>query len=123
MQAKQMAKMVADAKTNQAAGDAFFAKNAKAPGVQTTASGLQYQVITQGTGAKPTVTDTVRVQYKGTLLDGKTFDSSYVRGEPASFPGALRPNVAANAPSDQTQSSLITARSRPWVGIPFNRRR
>ncbi len=86
MQAKQMAKMIADAKTNQAAGDAFFAKNAKVPGVQTTASGLQYQVITQGTGAKPTATDTVKVQYKGTLLDGKTFDSSYDRGEPASFP-------------------------------------
>jgi len=86
MQAKQMAKMVADAKTNQAAGEAFLAKNAKIPGVQTTASGLQYQVLTEGKGAKPVATDTVRVHYKGTLLDGKTFDSSYDRGEPATFP-------------------------------------
>jgi FKBP-type peptidyl-prolyl cis-trans isomerase FkpA len=86
MQAKQIAKMMADAKTNQAAGEAFLAKNAKAPGVHTTASGLQYQVITEGKGPKPKLTDTVSVNYKGTLLDGKTFDSSYDRGEPASFP-------------------------------------
>ena len=86
MQAKQMAKMEEDAKKNIAAGDAFLAKNAKAPGVQTTASGLQYQVLTQGTGAKPQPTDMVRVNYKGMLLDGKTFDSSYDRGEPATFP-------------------------------------
>ncbi len=86
MQAKQMAKMVADAKTNQTAGEAFLAKNAKTPGVQTTASGLEYQVLTEGKGAKPVATDTVRVHYKGTLLDGKTFDSSYDRGEPATFP-------------------------------------
>ena len=86
MQAKQIAKMMADAKTNLAQGDAFLAKNAKAPGVQTTASGLQYQVITEGKGAKPQPTDVVKVNYKGTLLDGKTFDSSYDRGEPATFP-------------------------------------
>jgi FKBP-type peptidyl-prolyl cis-trans isomerase FkpA/FKBP-type peptidyl-prolyl cis-trans isomerase FklB len=85
MQAKQIAKMMADAKTNLAQGDAFLAKNAKAPGVQTTASGLQYQVITEGKGPKPQPTDVVRVNYKGTLLDGKTFDSSYDRGEPATF--------------------------------------
>ncbi len=86
MQAQQMAKMIADARTNLAAGEAFFAQNAKKPGVQTTASGLQYQVLTQGKGAKPQPTDTVRVHYKGTLLDGKTFDSSYDRNEPATFP-------------------------------------
>jgi FKBP-type peptidyl-prolyl cis-trans isomerase FkpA/FKBP-type peptidyl-prolyl cis-trans isomerase FklB len=86
MQAQQMAKMIADARTNLAAGDAFLAQNAKKPGVQTTASGLQYQVLTEGKGAKPQATDTVRVHYKGTLLDGKTFDSSYDRGEPATFP-------------------------------------
>jgi len=86
MQAKQVAKMMADAKANLAQGDAFLAKNAKAPGVQTTASGLQYQVITEGNGAKPQPTDIVKVNYKGTLLDGKTFDSSYDRGEPATFP-------------------------------------
>jgi len=86
MQAKQIAKMEEDAKKNIAAGDAFLAQNAKKPGVQTTASGLQYQVLTQGTGAKPQPTDMVRVNYKGMLLDGKTFDSSYDRGEPATFP-------------------------------------
>jgi len=86
MQAKQIAKMMADARTNLAAGEAFLAKNAKVPGVKTTPSGLQYQVITEGTGAKPKATDVVRVNYKGSLLDGKTFDSSYDRGEPATFP-------------------------------------
>ena len=86
MQAKQIAKMMADARTNLAAGEAFFAKNAKVPGVQTTPSGLQFQVVTQGKGAKPKPTDVVRVNYKGSLLDGKTFDSSYERGEPATFP-------------------------------------
>lgn len=86
MQAKQIAKMAADARANEAAGAAFLAKNTKAPDVQTTPSGLQYQVLTQGKGAKPQATDTVRVNYKGTLLDGKTFDSSYDRNEPATFP-------------------------------------
>ncbi|MFL6591518.1 MAG: FKBP-type peptidyl-prolyl cis-trans isomerase [Luteimonas sp.] len=86
MQAKQIAKMMADARTNLAAGEAFFAKNAKVAGVKTTASGLQYQVITEGSGPRPKPTDVVRVNYKGTLLDGKTFDSSYDRHEPATFP-------------------------------------
>ena len=54
--------------------------------VQTTASGLQYEVITQGTGAKPKATDTVVVHYRGTFMDGKEFDSSYKRMEPISFP-------------------------------------
>ena len=86
MQAKQIAKMMADAKNNLAAGRAFLAKNAKRPACRRTASGLQYQVITEGTGAKPQATDVVKVNYKGMLLDGKTFDSSYDRGEPATFP-------------------------------------
>ena len=86
MQAKQLAKMMEDSKKNLAAGDTFLAQNGKRPGVQTTASGLQYQVLTEGKGPKPKPTDTVRVNYKGMLLDGKTFDSSYDRGEPATFP-------------------------------------
>jgi FKBP-type peptidyl-prolyl cis-trans isomerase FkpA len=85
MQAQQMAKMMAEARTNLDQGAAFLAKNAKAPGVQTTPSGLEYQVITQGTGPKPQQSDTVRVNYTGTLLDGKKFDSSYDHGEPATF--------------------------------------
>ena len=86
IQAKQIAKMMADAKKNLADGAAFLAANAKKPGVQTTASGLQYQVITEGKGVKPQLTDLVRVNYKGSLLDGKTFDSTYDRGEPAVIP-------------------------------------
>lgn len=85
MQAQQIAKMMTQAKENQAKGQAFLAENAKKPGVQTTASGLQYQVITEGKGPKPSSTDTVRAHYKGTLLDGTEFDSSYERGEPATF--------------------------------------
>ena len=86
MQAKQIAKMMADAKNNLEAGQKFFVENGKKPGVKTTASGLQYQVLTEGKGAKPQPSDIVKVNYKGTLLDGKTFDSSYDRGEPATFP-------------------------------------
>lgn len=86
MQAKQIAKAMAEAKTNLEKGQKALAENGKKPGVTTTASGLQYQVITEGKGAKPGATDGVKVHYKGTLLDGKTFDSSYDRGEPAVMP-------------------------------------
>jgi FKBP-type peptidyl-prolyl cis-trans isomerase FklB len=68
------------------AGKAYLAANAKKPGVTTTASGLQYRIVTPGTGKTPVPTDTVTVHYKGTLVDGTEFDSSYTRGEPASFP-------------------------------------
>jgi FKBP-type peptidyl-prolyl cis-trans isomerase FkpA len=83
MQAKQIAKMMADAKKNLTEGEAFLAANAKKPGVQTTASGLQYQVISEGKGPKPKASDLVRVNYKGMLTDGKVFDSTETRGEPA----------------------------------------
>lgn len=66
-------------------GDKFLAENKTKEGVITTESGLQYKVITEGTGAKPTATDNVKVHYKGTLLDGTVFDSSIERGEPAQF--------------------------------------
>ena len=72
---------------NKAAGTAFLADNAKKPNIKTTASGLQYEVLTQGKGTvSPTASDIVTVHYKGTTLDGAEFDSSYSRGEPASFP-------------------------------------
>ncbi|MEZ5583788.1 MAG: FKBP-type peptidyl-prolyl cis-trans isomerase [Candidatus Competibacteraceae bacterium] len=71
---------------NRTEGDAFLAKNKDAEGVVTTDSGLQYQVIKEGDGAKPKATDQVTVNYKGTLLDGTEFDSSYKRGQPATFP-------------------------------------
>ena len=67
-------------------GEAFLAENAKKEGVKTTASGLQYKVLKEGTGKSPKDTDTVQVHYKGTLLDGTEFDSSIKRGQPAEFP-------------------------------------
>ena len=70
---------------NKAAGEKFLAENAKKEGVKTTESGLQYKVIKEGKGAIPTGTSTVKVHYKGTLIDGKEFDSSIKRGEPTSF--------------------------------------
>ncbi len=66
-------------------GNAFLEKNKAREGVTTTESGLQYEVITAGTGEKPTATDQVRVHYHGTLIDGKVFDSSVDRGEPVVF--------------------------------------
>jgi FKBP-type peptidyl-prolyl cis-trans isomerase FkpA len=66
--------------------ESFLADNAKREGVQTTESGLQYEVLRDGSGPKPHVTDTVTVNYKGTLIDGTVFDSSYDRGQPATFP-------------------------------------
>jgi len=71
---------------NKKAGEAFLARNKGAKGVKTTASGLQYKVIKAGKGKKPTAGDTVTVNYRGTLIDGTEFDSSYKRNQPASFP-------------------------------------
>jgi FKBP-type peptidyl-prolyl cis-trans isomerase len=64
----------------------FLAENSQKEGIITTASGLQYEVISEGTGARPQITDTVRVNYEGSLIDGQMFDSSYQRGEPTEFP-------------------------------------
>jgi len=69
----------------RAEGEAFLAENKKRPSIVTTASGLQYEVITEGTGQQPNASDTVRCHYEGTLIDGTVFDSSYQRGEPAEF--------------------------------------
>ena len=71
---------------NGADGEKFLAENKKKEGVKTTASGLQYKVIKEGTGAQPKETDTVVANYRGTLIDGTEFDSSYKRGQPATFP-------------------------------------
>ena len=71
---------------NRLAGEQFLKLNAKQDSVQTTASGLQYKVITMGTGEKPQKTDRVKVDYEGRLIDGTVFDSSYKRGKPATFP-------------------------------------
>ena len=83
--AAQQAKQQESAGKNKTEGEAFLAKNKSKAGVKTTASGLQYEVITQGKGPKPAATDQVKVHYVGTLLDGTKFDSSVDRGEPATF--------------------------------------
>ena len=70
----------------KAEGEKFLAENAKREGVKTTASGLQYEILEATIGMKPKATDTVKVHYEGTLIDGTVFDSSYRRGEPISFP-------------------------------------
>jgi FKBP-type peptidyl-prolyl cis-trans isomerase FkpA/FKBP-type peptidyl-prolyl cis-trans isomerase FklB len=85
MRAEQTAKVKAEAEKNKAAGEKFLADNKGKPGVKTTASGLQYVVLKQGTGKKPAATDKVKVHYLGTLIDGTKFDSSYDRNAPAEF--------------------------------------
>lgn len=74
------------AEANKKAGEEFMAENAKKDNVTTTESGLQYEEVVAGTGAQPTAEDTVKVHYRGTLIDGTEFDSSYSRNEPVSFP-------------------------------------
>ena len=88
MTAKMESKQKTDADKNVKDGEAFLAANAKKDGVKTTASGLQYKVLKpgDGKGKMPKATDTVKVHYHGTLLDGSVFDSSVERGEPISFP-------------------------------------
>jgi FKBP-type peptidyl-prolyl cis-trans isomerase len=71
---------------NKSKGEKFLADNKNKPGVKTTPSGLQYTVISEGTGPKPTASSTVKVHYTGKLIDGTTFDSSVDRGEPIEFP-------------------------------------
>ena len=86
LQAKRVAEQKAAADKNKKEGETFLAANKSKPGVKTTASGLQYLVEKEGTGAKPKATDTVKVNYLGTKIDGTKFDSSYDRGQPATFP-------------------------------------
>jgi FKBP-type peptidyl-prolyl cis-trans isomerase FklB len=83
--AAQNQKNTAQAEKNLAEGKVFLSENAKKAGVKTLPSGLQYKVIKEGTGATPKETDTVKVHYRGTLIDGTEFDSSYSRGTPATF--------------------------------------
>ncbi len=86
MRTRQMDRGRELAVTNAREGEAFLAENGKKKGVQTLPSGLQYKVVRQGKGAKPKGTDTVQTHYEGRLIDGTVFDSSYARGEPATFP-------------------------------------
>jgi FKBP-type peptidyl-prolyl cis-trans isomerase len=77
--------LAAETEGNKMKGATYLEENAKKEGVIVTESGLQYSVVTQGDGAKPAATDQVTVHYRGTLIDGTEFDSSYSRGEPATF--------------------------------------
>ncbi|MGE3310417.1 MAG: FKBP-type peptidyl-prolyl cis-trans isomerase [Limisphaerales bacterium] len=85
-QARYQAKLAEDGAKNKEAGDKFLEANKSKDGVKTTPSGLQYKVISMTEGAKPTAADKVTVHYTGTLIDGKKFDSSLDRGQPATFP-------------------------------------
>jgi FKBP-type peptidyl-prolyl cis-trans isomerase FklB len=86
MEKKETEKNMAIGEENKKEGDAFLVQNKTKEGIKTTASGLQYKIITAGTGPKPALTDTVTTHYRGTLIDGTEFDSSYKRNEPVSFP-------------------------------------
>jgi FKBP-type peptidyl-prolyl cis-trans isomerase len=86
LQAKAQEKAMKESGVNMEKGKKFLDENKKKPGVKTTQSGLQYEVLKEGTGATPKATDKVKVHYHGTLLDGKVFDSSVQRGEPVEFP-------------------------------------
>jgi FKBP-type peptidyl-prolyl cis-trans isomerase FkpA/FKBP-type peptidyl-prolyl cis-trans isomerase FklB len=114
LQAKRAAETQAAAGKNKAEGEAFLAKNKSVAGVKTTASGLQYKVEKEGTGPKPALTDTVKVHYTGTLLDGTKFDSSVDRGEPAQF--------ALNAviPGWTEALQLMNVGSKYTLWIPSN---
>lgn len=85
-QRKAQQQQMKDAEENQKKGEEFLAENREKEGIQETESGLQYEVLEEGSGESPDSTDEVRVNYEGTLLDGTVFDSSYERGEPVSFP-------------------------------------
>lgn len=99
---------------NAKEGAAFLAQNKTKEGVKTTASGLEYKVVKEGTGATPTAQDTVTAHYRGTLLDGTEFDSSYKRGEPASFP------VSGVIPGWTEMLQLMKVGSKVIVWIPSN---
>jgi FKBP-type peptidyl-prolyl cis-trans isomerase FklB len=86
MQAKMAAEMEEMATKGQAEGEAFLAENAKQEGVVVTESGLQYKILEPGEGSSPGADDVATVHYRGTLIDGTQFDSSYDRGQPATFP-------------------------------------
>ena len=83
---KQAAKAQSEGSANKTEGEAFLAANKTKEGVMTTPSGLQYKILKAGTGPKPTATDTVVCNYRGTLINGTEFDSSYKRGQPLTFP-------------------------------------
>ena len=85
LEERQQAEAAERGKAAKGEGEAFLAENKKRTGVMTTPSGLQYEIVKEGTGRQPKASDTVRCHYEGTLIDGTVFDSSYRRGMPAEF--------------------------------------
>jgi FKBP-type peptidyl-prolyl cis-trans isomerase FklB len=126
---KDQATMETNPSIKSDAGETFLAENAKKEGVKTTASGLQYKVIKSGTGESPKLTDTVKVHYHGTLINGTVFDSSVQRGQPISFPvgGVIQGWVEAlqlMKVGDKWQlfipARLAYGNQSPGAGIPPN---
>ena len=114
MQAKQQAEMTKLGAKNKAEGDAFLAKNKTAAGVKTTASGLQYQVISQGTGARPGPNDTVEINYTGTFVDGEVFDASAKHNPP----GAAKIPLAGVIPGFREGLQLMQVGGHYKLFIP-----
>lgn len=114
MVAKKQEEMKKLSEENKKMGEAFLAENKKKEGVKTTASGLQYKVIKEGDGKKPGAKDMVKVNYKGTLVDGTEFDSSYKRNEPATFP------VSGVIPGWTEALLLMKTGSKYEIVIPSN---
>jgi len=114
MTAKQAERMKELSDKNKKAGEAFLAENKKKEGVVTRPGGLQYKVLKEGTGEIPKATDKVKVNYKGTLIDGKEFDSSYKLGKPAVF------QVNKVIPGWTEALQLMKAGSKWQVFIPAN---
>ena len=114
IQAKYQAEMTKLAAKNKAEGDAFLAKNKTAPGVKTTASGLQYQVVSQGTGARPGPNDTVEINYTGTFVDGQVFDASAKHNPP----GAAKIPLAGVIPGFREGLQLMQVGGHYKLFIP-----
>ena len=114
IEAAENAVQAEKAQENKKAGEEFLAKNKKRKGVTTTASGLQYEIITKGTGRKPTAEDEVKVHYRGTFIDGTEFDSSYARNEPAVF----RLNQVISGWTEALQ--LMPEGSKWKIYLPYN---